>query len=66
MSEIREVAEGAYFVPSYSEQTVIGYQPGVGAQSVVSVREVEVTSPSTEITHQPPPEPPSPVRPGNN
>ena len=27
--KIKRVAEGAYFVPSYSEQTLAGLQPGI-------------------------------------
>lgn len=33
--QIIEVAEGAYFVPSYSEQTVLLCQPGWWTQSVI-------------------------------
>lgn len=57
MNQIKEVAEGAYFVPSYSDQTIVGYQPGVGTQSVVNVREDEASLPSTEIPPQVLPEP---------
>lgn len=34
--QIIEVAKGAYFVPSYSEQTVLLYQPGWWTQSVIT------------------------------
>ncbi len=37
---IRQVAEGAYFVPSYSEQTVLSYQPLVTNQTIL-VKDVE-------------------------
>jgi hypothetical protein len=35
MNDIIEVTEGAYFVPCYSEQTVVSYQPGITAQTIV-------------------------------
>ncbi|MCJ7634636.1 hypothetical protein MUP77_19870 [Candidatus Bathyarchaeota archaeon] len=37
---IRQVAEGAYFVPSYSEQTVLSYQPQFTNQTII-VKEIE-------------------------
>ena len=33
--KIREVAEGAYFVPSYSEQTIIPFQQIITTQTVI-------------------------------
>ena len=35
MNEIIKVAEGAYFVPSYSDQTVLQFIPGITNQSIV-------------------------------
>lgn len=32
--KIRKVSEGAYFVPSYSEQTVLSYQPLISNQTI--------------------------------
>jgi len=39
MREIQKIAEGAYFVLSYSEQTIAGFQPGITTQTVISARE---------------------------
>ena len=38
--EIRQVGEGAYFVPSYSEQTITAFQPTITNQTV-TVKEVD-------------------------
>lgn len=32
----RKVGEGAYFVPSYSEQTVLLYQPSITNQTIIT------------------------------
>ena len=32
--DIRKVTEGAYFVPSYSVQTLVGFHPGIMNQGV--------------------------------
>ena len=34
--KVRKVGEGAYFVQSYSEQTVIPFQPTIAAQTVTA------------------------------
>lgn len=39
MDEIREVAKGAFFVPSYSEQTLTSFRHGITNQTVVIRRE---------------------------
>lgn len=39
--QVRKVAEGAYFLASYSEQTIIGFQPGITNQTIVSEEETE-------------------------
>jgi len=45
----KRVAEGAYFVPSYSEQTVIGFRHGISMQSiVVTIAEAEDETPQEE------------------
>lgn len=56
MNGIVKVAEGAYFVPSYSDQTVIAYQPTIGSQSVLNARDEEGPLPSTQIPLLPSPE----------
>jgi hypothetical protein len=38
--KVRKVSQGAYFVQSYSEQTVITFQPTITAQTVTA-REFE-------------------------
>lgn len=46
----RKVGEGAYFVPSYSEQTIVPFQPTITAQTVTTTEfeEEEVIPTSTE------------------
>ena len=39
MEQIKELHEGAYYAPSYSDQTVIGYISGINTQSVITIRE---------------------------
>lgn len=34
--KIREVGQGAYFVQSYSEQTIISFQPNITNQTVTT------------------------------
>ncbi|HUV56003.1 MAG TPA: hypothetical protein VMV84_02100 [Dehalococcoidales bacterium] len=34
--KIRQVGQGAYFVPSYSEQTIIHFQPSITNQTVTT------------------------------
>ena len=38
--KIRQVGQGAYFVPSYSEQTIIPFQPSITNQTV-TIKEFE-------------------------
>ena len=33
---IEKVAEGAYFVPSYTEQPIVSYLPGMTGQTIVT------------------------------
>ena len=33
---IRKIAEGAFFVPSYSEQTVVPFQPSITNQTITA------------------------------
>ena len=42
MKKITQVAEGAYFVPSYFEQTVVAFQPAIFTQTLVAVGHTEV------------------------
>jgi hypothetical protein len=37
--EIKQIAEGAFFVPSYSEQTIIPFEGMITAQTITSVEE---------------------------
>ena len=39
--KVHKVREGAYFVQSYSEQTVITFQPNIAAQTISS-KELEI------------------------
>ncbi|MBI2304447.1 MAG: hypothetical protein HYU86_06830 [Chloroflexi bacterium] len=32
--KVQMIAEGAYFIPSYSEQTIVGFQLGITNQTV--------------------------------
>ena len=43
MKEITMISEGAFFVSSFSEQTVVGFQNGITNQTVISsdIREIE-------------------------
>ena len=48
---IEKIADGAYFVPSYSVSTLAGYQGGVTNQGVAVVGHVEIPG---EIRQQTP------------
>jgi len=39
--EVQKIADGAYFVPCYSEQTVVHFQPIVTAQAIVGSQSQE-------------------------
>jgi uncharacterized protein (DUF169 family) len=44
MNSVIKVAEGAFYVPSYYEQTVVSYQPGITTQAVFTgIEETEVS-----------------------
>ncbi len=46
---VRKIAEGAFFVPSFSLQTVAPFQPGVTNQTVVDVQQAEDQEPPESI-----------------
>jgi len=46
--KIRQVGQGAYFVPSYSEQTIIPFQPSITNQTVTT-KEFEEDTIQTDI-----------------
>lgn len=48
MSKIHEIADGAYFVTAYSEQTIMRFHPSSTIQSIVS----EETDESEEETEE--------------
>jgi hypothetical protein len=51
--KVREVRQGAYFVPSYSEQTIISFQPTITAQTVTNVEleedAIQITTETEDI-----------------
>ena len=48
--DIKQIAEGAFFVPSYSEQTIIPFEGMITAQTITSVAvEDEPKEKPTEI-----------------
>lgn len=50
----RKINEGAYFVPSYSEQTIVAYQPSIASQTIVSAIEnsEERVVPTLEVSEE--------------
>ena len=56
MNEIIEISEGAFFVPIYSEQTVVMFQPGVNAQIMLNsydMQEQQEISPKEPLDNEP-------------
>jgi hypothetical protein len=51
---IRKINEGAYFVPSYSEQTIVSYQPSIANQTIITPieNEEEIVIPTLELTEE--------------
>ena len=39
--QVRKVGEGAYFVTSYSEQTIMPFQPIITSQTVIAKEPIE-------------------------
>ena len=48
MHQIVKIAEGAFFVPSYSEQTVLGFQPGITSQTVLVCGDIGIAPSALE------------------
>jgi hypothetical protein len=51
---MRKIAEGAYFIPSYSEQTIVSYQPSIASQTILTTMasDEEVIIPTLEVTEE--------------
>ena len=50
--EIRKVGQGAYFVPSYSEQTILSYDSLMGSQTVINEAREEDESKISSIDQE--------------
>ena len=50
---IRKITEWAYFVPAYSEQTIVSYQPSIASQTITAIENEEgVIAPTLEVTEE--------------
>ena len=50
--KISKVGEGAYFVPSYSEQTILSYDPLISSQTVLTETSEEDESKISSIERE--------------